>query len=48
MNPSTEQWSELTTRPMSSSKDIMPVVDEVLAQFNSKAIKPYAGLQRKI
>ena len=45
MNPSTEQWSELTTRPMSSSKDIMPVVDEVFGAIQlqgDQAIQAYS------
>ena len=45
MNPSTDQWSELTTRPMSSSKDIMPVVDEVFGAIQlqgDQAIQAYS------
>ena len=45
MNPSTVQWSELTTRPMSSSKDIMPVVDEVFGAIQlqgDQAIQAYS------
>ena len=45
MNPSTDQWSELTTRPMSSSKDVMPVVDEVFSAIQlqgDQAIQAYS------
>ena len=45
MDPSTDQWSELTTRPMSSSKDIMPVVDEVFGAIQlqgDQAIQAYS------
>ena len=45
MNPSTDQWSELTTRPMASSKDIIPVVDEVfgaIQQQGDQAIQAYS------
>ncbi|MEC8256804.1 MAG: histidinol dehydrogenase, partial [Bacteroidota bacterium] len=45
LNPSTDQWSELTTRPMSSSKDVMPVVDEVFGAIQlqgDQAIQAYS------
>ena len=45
MNPSTDQWSELTTRPMASSKDIIPVVDEVFGAIQlqgDQAIQAYS------
>ena len=45
LNPSTDQWSELTTRPMSSSKDVMPVVDEVFSAIQlqgDQAIQAYS------
>ena len=45
MNPSTAQWSELIARPMSSSKDVMPVVDEVFGVIQlqgDQAIQVYS------
>ena len=45
LNPTTDQWSELTARPTASLDDVMPVVDEVFGAIQrqgDQAIQAYS------
>ena len=45
LNPTTDQWSELTSRPTASLDDVMPVVDEVFGAIQrqgDQAIQLYS------
>ena len=48
LNPTTDQWSELTARPTAPLDDVMPFVDEVFGAFNGEAIRPYSSTARSL